>query len=39
MSYKIYAHQVSTIFNGIAEKIKHAQKDLKKKKTSKFRKK
>ena len=38
MSYKIYKHLISTNFNGIIEKIKHAQKDTKKKKTSKLRK-
>ena len=28
MSYKIYTHLISTNFNGITEKIKHAQKKL-----------
>ena len=39
MSYKIYTHLTSTNFNKIAEKIKNAQKDPKKKKAPKFRKK
>ena len=39
MSYKIYKHLTSTNFRGITEKINHAKKNTKKKKTSKFRKK
>ena len=39
MSYKIYKHLTINNFNGITEKIKHAQKDPKKKKAPKFRKK